>query len=349
MKSSLWKVFSRISAICAIFLCIIFIRALVLVNFINWDDPLFDIEYALMWVGLIGTPIFAVAWWLFINIDDRKVQESNKVEALKRAEEAKMRKEAIKKGQEQLMKDAYEKVTHIWPYGNKCIKYARELYDGTYDIVSVSLIPVVRKRNWKIIVDDKDYEDSVLGQTSITCIMDAKKTFATLNKNCLVINNKEWKNIEAFQELSNIMDNLKIDSHFVMREYANAGKDVLDLVEKYKIQIDTTKIKSELLVSSTCNCYRKAYCKIRPNFKKDWPISISGINLCEDRQIIHFRMSRKLAKECPDHHLKFFDLKVEVSHANPVTIQLTEPWRDDETGEIYKANLCDLVENVEAI
>lgn len=275
-RDSIWVILSKISIVFAGLSLIMFF-------FTSFSD-----NVSIVWVYItgIGIPFFFVVWLIFLSTEWRRarVQQQKEFDRVtKEVEESQVRNKAInkevKKEQEQRVKEAYEKVAHIWPYGNKTIRYAQELSDGYCDIVYVNLIPLVGKRSWKIIIDDEIYEKCVIGQSSVTFIDSTiRSNFVVLNKDYLLIGEREWKNMDLFPKLSSFINKFNIDGLFMSREYLNANKDILDRVEKYRIHLDSQNMKSEQLLQTMCEgCIFYKGCKFSSKLKSGLLMKVRNV------------------------------------------------------------------------
>lgn len=92
------EAFKKIFGTLTIVSAIMFVFALIITNNIPARDPLFEFSYALMWVGLGATPLFAVLWVVFkINADDAFAEENRiKWEEQRKIEEAKKEQKKLK-------------------------------------------------------------------------------------------------------------------------------------------------------------------------------------------------------------------------------------------------------------
>ena len=80
-----------------IIFAIIFVIALTSSNSMSYNDPSFDIAYNLMWVGLGGTPLFAILWFVFKVKADNTFAEENRIkrEEQRKIEEAKKEQQKV--------------------------------------------------------------------------------------------------------------------------------------------------------------------------------------------------------------------------------------------------------------
>ena len=105
------KIWGAFTIICAI----IFAIGLISSNSMSYNDPSFDTAYNLMWVGLGGTPLFAILWFAFKVKANNAFAEENRI----KWEEQRKIEEVKREQQKAEAKKAYEEISDIWEYGEK--------------------------------------------------------------------------------------------------------------------------------------------------------------------------------------------------------------------------------------
>lgn len=114
MKNNLER-FKKNFGILTIVFAIMFVFSLIVVDNMPARNPLFDTFYALMWIGLGCTPLFAILWFVFKTKDDEAFAEENRI----KWEEQRKIEEAKREQQKAEAKKAYEEISDIWEYGEK--------------------------------------------------------------------------------------------------------------------------------------------------------------------------------------------------------------------------------------
>lgn len=252
MKHSeiLKKIFGTLTIVSSI----MFVFALIIANNIPASDPLFEFSYALMWVGLGATPLFAVLWVVFkINADDAFAEENRiKWEEQRKIEEAKKEQKKAE------AKKAYEEISDIWEYGEKTVlavtaSQSEQIRGGIYYlklkytnnnstpwVITINVPTGDVKSDFKV----QRKGNSLIGTLKNDKIIVMTKGQLTIDDSIFIFDTKS----ELVREISELMKELlngkKIET--VQLEHLEAaGEDAIDTLPKFHFSFSKDGIKCD--------------------------------------------------------------------------------------------------------
>lgn len=237
----------------AIVLAIMFIITLIAGNTMSYNDPLFDISYILMWVGLGGTPLFAILWFVFKAIAEDIIDKEHREEYRIKIEEQRKIEEAKKEQQRAEKTKAYSEISDIWEYGEET-KLAVIKGEEVYSLSNVSLNYSANETEpWDIVIQNSEglqsvYKAKRVGDKLVGIYEDK---VVVLTKGQLAINNvpyffdSENENVKYVTTLmKRLISNKKIETVRLEHLKATNG-EVLDVLPKFHFTISENGIKCD--------------------------------------------------------------------------------------------------------
>lgn len=253
MKNN-WSVLLTISSGLTIIFAIIFLIALISCNSMPYNNPSFETAYYLMWVGLGGTPLFAILWFLSkIKVEDVRMEENR----IKSEEQRKIESEKKKQKKAETAK-AFAEISDIWEYGEKAMIAVAPHQSGKSEIGGIIYYVKLKNTNsnstpWIITIYTPDglSEDFKAKRKDNTLVGLKNDKVVVMTKEQLTINGKilffSAKN-EYVTTISGLMKELlngKKNETVRLEHLKVAGEDAIDTLPKFHISLTKDGLKCD--------------------------------------------------------------------------------------------------------
>lgn len=249
-----WGILIKFSAVLTIFFAIILAITLISLSSTPVDDPSWNTAFHLMWVGVVGTPLFGLLWGVFY--EKSKANEGIIIE------KDRIKKEEQRKIEEENTKQQYEEIFDIWQYGEKKMLAVSQPQSGEIGLihyVKLSYTNIDSTNPWVITIEtpgvfstdfksSTDFKAKRKGNTLVGLKDDdiaiMKEGQLTINDEILYFSteNETVKNVSGL--MKELLNGEKIETVRYQHLKA-ASEDVIDALPKFSFYFSEDGIKCD--------------------------------------------------------------------------------------------------------